>query len=93
MSGRPVKRSLTLRGHRTSVSLEDEFWRAFRDIARQQGKAINQLAAEVDAERGLDTGLATAIRLYVLRTLQDRVRGQSSDPGEPGAEDRRNSRP
>ena len=35
MSARPVKRSLTLRGHRTSVSLEDEFWQAFRDIAKK----------------------------------------------------------
>ena len=40
MSGRPVKRSLTLKGHRTSVSLEDEFWQAFRDIARK--KSTNQ---------------------------------------------------
>ena len=45
---RPVKRSLTLRGHRTSVSLEDEFWRAFREIADLQGKGINELAAEID---------------------------------------------
>ena len=46
---RPRKHSLTLRGHRTSVSLEDEFWDAFRTIAAQQGRAINDLAAEIDA--------------------------------------------
>ncbi len=63
---RPVKRSLTLKGHRTSVSLEDPFWNAFRDIAEDQGRAINDLAAEIDATRDLDTGLATAIRIYVL---------------------------
>ena len=63
---RPVKRSLTLRQHRTSVTLEDEFWIAFREIAEEQGRALNDLAAEIDASRGLDTGLATAIRLYVL---------------------------
>ncbi|WP_045320579.1 ribbon-helix-helix domain-containing protein, partial [Limimaricola cinnabarinus] len=50
--GRPVKRSLTLRGHRTSVSLEDVFWRAFRDIAAAEGTTINGLAAEIDAGRG-----------------------------------------
>jgi len=66
MNGRPVKRSLTLRGHRTSVSLEDEFWQAFRDIARSKNQAINELAAEIDAARRDDIGLATAIRLYVL---------------------------
>ncbi len=66
MSGRPIKRSLTLRGHRTSVSLEDEFWQAFRDIAHQKDKPINVLAAEIDVSRGLDMGLASAIRIYVL---------------------------
>lgn len=67
MNGRPVKRSLTLRGHRTSVSLEEEFWQAFRDIAAQEGKPLNALAAEIDEARGVETGLASAIRLFVLR--------------------------
>lgn len=64
---RPVKHSLTLNGHRTSVSLEAEFWEALRDVAAAKGMSINQLAAEIDASRTLDSGLATAIRLYVLR--------------------------
>ncbi|MFA5582349.1 MAG: ribbon-helix-helix domain-containing protein [Paracoccaceae bacterium] len=67
MSPRPAKHSLTLRGHRTSVSLEPEFWHAFRDIADTEAKPINQLAAEIDEARGPDLGLASAIRLYVLR--------------------------
>lgn len=66
MMQRPQKRSLTLKGHRTSVSLEDAFWDAFRDIARDKGRAINDLAAEIDAIRGTDCGLASAIRLFVL---------------------------
>ena len=66
MSGRPVKRSLTLKGHRTSVSLEDEFWQAFRDIAAESGRPINELAAEIDAGRGTERGLASAIRVFVL---------------------------
>jgi predicted DNA-binding ribbon-helix-helix protein len=71
MTGRPVKRSLTLRGHRTSVSLEDEFWTAFRTIAKEKGRAINDLAAEIDASRHPDTGLASAIRVFVLRYYRD----------------------
>jgi len=67
---RPVKHSLTLNGHRTSVSLENEFWRAFCKRAEDLGQPINALAAEIDAARGAETGLATAIRLYVLRNLQ-----------------------
>ncbi|MGJ8623698.1 MAG: ribbon-helix-helix domain-containing protein [Yoonia sp.] len=62
---RPVKRSLTLRGHRTSVSLEDIFWKKFRDYAEIDGRTINGLAAEIDAKRG-DIGLASALRIYVL---------------------------
>ncbi len=69
---RPVKRSLTLRQHRTSVTLEDEFWAAFREIAEEQGRPINDLAAEIDASRDMETGLATAIRLFVLAHYRDR---------------------
>ncbi|MEM8730095.1 MAG: ribbon-helix-helix domain-containing protein [Pseudomonadota bacterium] len=67
---RPRKRSLTLRGHRTSVSLEDEFWDVFREIAAQDDRALNDLAAEIDAARDLETGLASAIRVFVLRRLR-----------------------
>jgi predicted DNA-binding ribbon-helix-helix protein len=70
MSQRPIKRSLTLKGHRTSVSLETPFWNAFKTIAGHKGKAINQLAAEIDAERGDNMGLASAIRLHVLKYYQ-----------------------
>lgn len=63
---RPVKHSLTLRGHRTSVSLEDEFWQAFVAIAKEQNKPINELASEIDEVRGTDAGLASAIRVFVL---------------------------
>ena len=70
MSGRPVKHSLSLQGHRTSVSLEDEFWDAFREIAAEDGKALNALAAEIDAARG-DVGLASAIRVFVLHRFRE----------------------
>lgn len=63
---RPEKHSLTLRGHRTSVSLEKPFWDAFRRIAADMNRPINDLAAEIDESRGTTSGLATAIRLYVL---------------------------
>ncbi len=74
MSARPVKRSLTLRGHRTSVSLEEEFWRAFREIAAVRGQSVNGLAAEIDAARGIETGLASAIRVFVLKHYRARAR-------------------
>jgi predicted DNA-binding ribbon-helix-helix protein len=72
---RPLKRSLLLHGHATSVTLEDEFWTAFRALADRRGMTLNRLAAEIDAERGGDatTGLATAIRLAVLADVQARL--------------------
>lgn len=68
---RPAKHSLTLKGHRTSVSLEQEFWDGFRAIAAADGVALNELAAQIDAERGVDCGLASAIRLFVYRRHRD----------------------
>jgi predicted DNA-binding ribbon-helix-helix protein len=64
--GRPEKHSLTLSGHRTSVSLEPEFWHAFRAIAAAERRGLNALAAEIDAGRGAGRGLASAIRVFVL---------------------------
>ncbi len=71
MSGRPEKHSLTLRGHRTSVTLEAEFWEALQSIAAARRIPINTLAAEVDAGRGANTGLASALRVFVLTAVRD----------------------
>ncbi len=76
---RPEKHSLSLRGHRTSVSLEAEFWAEFRRIATQKGQTINGLAAEIDEERGLESGLASAIRLYVLAWYQQKARADDEE--------------
>jgi predicted DNA-binding ribbon-helix-helix protein len=71
MSPGPQKHSLTLHGHRTSVSLEAPFWQAFRDIAALRGVALNVLAAEIDDARSPDEGLASAIRVFVLQHYRD----------------------
>lgn len=71
---RPVKHSVTLHGHRTSVSLEPEFWAALQEIAKTRGKGINALVAEIDETRGVDRGLASALRVYVLQWAQTQGR-------------------
>ena len=63
---RPAKRSLTLCGHRTSVTLEEPFWRQLRAIADHRGISVNALAARIDAARPAGVGLASAIRVFVL---------------------------
>ena len=71
-SGRPVKRSLTLSGHRTSVTLEAPFWSALRAMAAERGASVNALASRIDAGRAPDVGLASALRVAILRWAMDR---------------------
>jgi predicted DNA-binding ribbon-helix-helix protein len=66
-SDRPGKHSLTLAGHRTSVSLEPDFWEALQRMAAAEGLSVNALAARIDAGRTPEVGLASALRVAVLR--------------------------
>lgn len=70
MSRRPRKHSLTLRGHRTSVSLEDDFWLELQRLAQAQDTSVNDLIARIDAARGVTAGLASAIRVHVLAEVK-----------------------
>jgi predicted DNA-binding ribbon-helix-helix protein len=60
-----VKRSLTIAGHRTSVSLEDAFWSRLKAIAKERRLSLSALIAEIDASRG-GANLSSAIRVFVL---------------------------
>ncbi len=64
-SVRIVKHSVVIAGHRTSVSLEDAFWRALKDIAAQESVSLAALIARVDAGRG-EANLSSALRVFVL---------------------------
>ena len=64
-----LKRSLTIAGHRTSVSLEPEFWTAFGAAARAEGRSVASLVAEIDQARG-ERNLSSAIRVWLLQRLQ-----------------------
>jgi len=76
MSSKPKKRSLTLKGHRTSVSIEDKFWEEFCKIAYKKNISVNELASQLDATRELDTvSLTSLIRNFVLADLLKRVEG------------------
>ena len=60
-----LKRSITIAGHRTSISLESEFWDALQKLSLERGKTITALVAEVDRARG-DRNLSSALRVWVL---------------------------
>jgi predicted DNA-binding ribbon-helix-helix protein len=78
MTGLPIKRSVTLAGHRTSISLEAEFWDALQDIAKNQNSSVNGLISRIDAARSasseMEGGLSSAVRRYVLAWYRDRAR-------------------
>lgn len=67
-----VKRSVSIKGHRTSISLEEPFYEEFERIARQRGMAVAALVAEIDESRPSDTNLSSAIRLFVLEDFRAR---------------------
>lgn len=62
---RVVKRSIVIAGHRTSISLEDAFWRALKEIAAETGLSVARLVTKIDAGRG-EANLSSAIRVFVL---------------------------
>lgn len=64
------KHAVTIRGHRTSISLEAEFWVELKRLAVQQQKPLAVFIAEIDAARGNTRGLSSAIRLYILSKLK-----------------------
>lgn len=61
-----VKRSLAIRGHPTSISIEDPFWQRLRSVAADRNIALAALVAEIDERRDPATNLSSAIRLFVL---------------------------
>jgi predicted DNA-binding ribbon-helix-helix protein len=79
MSAGIVKRSVSIAGHRTSVSLEEPFWEALRSIADSRGVSVQALIGRIDAGRG-EQNLSSAIRVFVLKAVQDGVipRGEKS---------------
>lgn len=71
---RPLKRSVTIDGHSTSVSLEPAFWAGLRRRAEAEGLTVSALLTEIDHRRPPEVGLATAVRLTVLDAAE-RARG------------------
>lgn len=69
-----VKRSIVIAGHKTSISLEAEFFAAFKAIAARRSKTLSALTAEIDGARS-GGNLSSAIRLAVLADLQARAGG------------------
>jgi predicted DNA-binding ribbon-helix-helix protein len=69
------KRSIIIDGHRTSVSLEADFWNALKDIAQKRGETLSHLIATIDRNREF-ANLSSALRVFVLRHYMDQFTRQ-----------------
>lgn len=67
------KRSVSIRGHRTSFSLEDDFWTELKAIAGVRKISLAQLVTQVDLRRDEEENLSSALRLFVLRELKSKL--------------------
>lgn len=83
------RHSVSIHGHRTSVSIEDAFWAELKRIAREEGRSVAAVIATVDRARagqGADApNLSSALRLHVLERLQGRVARDPRPAQEPKA--------
>ena len=73
-----LKRSIMIAGHKSSVSLEDAFWRALKEIAAKGDMTLSELVTSIDSQRGYGN-LSSAIRLFVLNHYQGEI---NEDIGE-----------
>jgi len=73
-----AKRSITIAGHRTSVSIEAPFWQALGEIAEARCMSFAALIAEIDRDRPQGTNLSSAIRLSVLAWFREKAGGDES---------------
>lgn len=84
-----TKRSVTIAGHRTSISLERPFWDALQRIADQRGASLASLIADIDHDRAQTSqpaNLSSALRVFVLDEIQsssEAARADSSPPTKP----------
>ena len=67
-----IKRSVTIAGHRTSISLEPPFWDTLKELACTEKTSVNELVRRIDTARDGKGSLSSAIRVYVLEAMKNR---------------------
>jgi predicted DNA-binding ribbon-helix-helix protein len=82
-----VKRSIVIAGHKTSVSLEDAFWKGLKEIAGERDATLSDLVASIDSDRH-QGNLSSAIRLFVLDHYRLQIQGQTRDDRAETLEER-----
>ena len=86
MKSQVAKRSIVVAGHKTSVSLEDAFWKGLKEIAGRREITLSDLVAAIDSQR--DHGnLSSAIRLFVLEFYRHQRAGEQEEPAKRSGSD------
>lgn len=67
-----IKRSVSISGHRTSISLEQPFWEALKEIACTEKISVNELVRRIDETRDAEGNLSGAVRVYVLTHFRNK---------------------
>lgn len=87
MNSPVVKRSIVIAAHKTSVSLEDAFWKALKEIALARGTTLSNLVTSIDVERQ-QGNLSSCLRLFVLdfyrNMLNEKMGTPDAQPGQTG---------
>ena len=71
MTDKSIKRSVTVAGHRTSITLEGAFWASLKEIADSQGQSVNTLIAEIDRQQ--PENLSSALRVFILNHYKSKT--------------------
>jgi predicted DNA-binding ribbon-helix-helix protein len=85
MQSAVVKRSIVIAGHKTSVSLEDDFWNALKEIKKSHNMTLSGLVADIDVRR-LHANLSSAIRIFVLHHFRSQISQVPTGRTEAGIE-------
>ena len=73
MKSQVVKRSVVIGGRKTSISIEDLFWRSLKEIAKDKSQTLSQLVGSIKSGRSENANLSSAIRVYILSDLRARI--------------------
>jgi len=84
MKSSVTKRSIVIGGHKTSVSLEEAFWKGLKEIAADRRRTLSNIVSVIDSERA-NGNLSSAIRLFVLDHYRCRT-GAAAGPGNSAGE-------
>jgi predicted DNA-binding ribbon-helix-helix protein len=82
MKSTVIKRSIVINSRKTSVSLEDEFWKGLQKIAEDRNETVSQLIFSIDKDRQF-ANLSSAIRLFVLHHYRDQIKNYQSTRSHP----------